>query len=71
MERAYAVPKRPVPKKKAAMRPLFWGPIFSTKRPKSAADMPRNKMAREKVQVTSPIEAPKVSMMGRTRTLKA
>lgn len=70
MERAYAVPKRPVPKKKAAMRPLF-GAYFSTKRPKSAADMPRNKMAREKVQVTSPIEAPKVSMMGRTRTLKA
>ena len=29
--------------------------------------MPRNKMAREKVQVTSPIEAPKVSMMGRTK----
>jgi hypothetical protein len=41
----------PVPKKHIDKRPLFFGPIFSTKLPSSPAEKPKNRIAKEKVQV--------------------
>lgn len=61
----------PVPKKVIAMSPLFFGPAFSTKLPRSPAEKPRNRMASENVQVVCPSENPISFMMGRVKTLQA
>ena len=61
----------PVPKNAMAIRPLFFGPIFSTKLPRKPAEKPRNRMASEKVQVVSASEKPISFMMGRVSTLHA
>ena len=61
----------PVPKKAAASRPLFLGPIFSTKLPRKPADSPKNRMAMEKTQVISFSPAPISAIMGLTSTLQA
>ena len=69
--KASAVPNIPVPKKAMDRRPLFFGPCFSTNRPKNPADMPKNRMAKENVQVVSDKVKPISAIMGRVKTLQA
>ena len=68
---ASAVPKSPVPKKRAETRPLRDGPILSTKPPRKPADMPRNKIASENAHVVSLRVSPIAAMTGFVRTLHA
>ena len=68
---ASAVPRRPVPKNAAEMRPERDGPILSTMPPRKPADMPRKRMAIEKAQVVSERVSPIVSITGFVNTLHA
>ena len=68
---ANALPKRPVQKKKAETKPLTFGPTFSTTVPKKPAESPKNKIAKEKVQVISAKEKPICAINGLVSTLKA
>jgi len=62
---------KPVPQRTAATMPDFLGPLRSTKRPITAADMPRKKIARLKVIATSLLDQPKAFSSGRLNTLQA
>src|SRR3954447_25516118 len=62
---------KPVPQRTAATMPDLLGPLRSTKRPITAADMPRKKIARLKVMATSLLAQPKAFSSGRLKTLQA
>jgi hypothetical protein len=63
--------RSPVPQRAAATVPEARGPRRSTKRPMTAADIPRKKMARLKVMATSLLVQPNAFSSGRLKTLQA
>ena len=70
-EIARYVPNIAKPKNSVDKRPLFFGPIFSTKLPRKHVVMPRKRMAVENTPVVSESVMPISAMIGRVRTLQA